>query len=344
MNMREISSVRRTYRRPNKLKQPNKSFLKKYRLTSMVAVIVALAGIFSLLFLGVSHATAPGSPIKSGWSGYCLDDYRSKLVEGNQVDLWPCNNSAAQDWQVNLTQIIHDKDMCLTASSDTKITINSCNNGADQVWLRDDTSFLNPDKGLCLTAGSAEEDGQLTLTSCDRLTADSKSWTPNIDYSTYPCTGSQGQMVACYAIKEWVKWTSEPNNHEALLNEYTAGAPFEEWCADFVSYVYKEAGYPFNSGEYNGWDENIASNIVNQGFTVDSSSGYIPQPGDVAYFDYPGGHVEIVVSGGKTPTFIYGNSAIIDPTTGNGDMAANTTTNLPSLGQLEYYMSPNSST
>ena len=98
----------------------------------MVAVIVALGGIFSLLFLGISHAGGQGSPIKSGWSGYCLDDYRSKKVEGNQVDLWPCNDSAAQDWQINLTQIIHNNDMCLTASSDTDITIDSCNDNNNQ--------------------------------------------------------------------------------------------------------------------------------------------------------------------------------------------------------------------
>ncbi len=342
--MREVSSIRRKYNRPSELKQPNKSFLKKYRLTSMVAVIVALGGIFSLLFLGISHAGGQSSPIKSGWSGYCLDDYRSKIVEGNQVDLWPCNDSAAQDWQVNLTQIIHNNDMCLTASSDTDITINTCNDGPNQVWLKDDTGYLNPNKGLCLTAENAEEDGQLTLTSCRLLTSNSKSWTANINYGTYPCTGSQGQMVACYAIKEWVKWTSEPNNHEALLNTYTAGAAYEEWCADFVSYVFKEAGYPFSSGNYDGWNENIAGNVVNQGFTVDSSASYLPQTGDVAYFDYLGGHVEIVISGGKTPTFIYSNSEVIDPTTGNGDMAANTITSVPSLGQLEYYMSPNSST
>jgi hypothetical protein len=152
-------------------------------------------------------------------------------------------------------------------------------------------------------------------------------------------------MVACYAIKEWVNWTTEPNNHVNLLANYTGGSAFtyEEWCADFVSYVYKQAGYPFTNGNYEGWDEDLAPDVINQGFTQQPSS-YVPQPGDVAYFDYPGGHVEIVVVGGKTPTFIYGNSATIDPTTGNGEMAANTITHDPVLGSLQYYMSPNSST
>lgn len=318
---------------------------KRFRHTSgfVLLALVLTAVLLSWLFLGTSHASTLGSPIKSGWSGQCLDDYRSKLISGNQVDLWGCNDSSAQDWQVNLTQIIHDNNLCLTAQSDTQITVNTCNQDANQVWLRDDDSFLNPEKGLCLTAKNSS-DSQLTLTSCTNLTSLAKTWTPNIDYASYPCTGTQGQKVACYAVKQWINWTTEPNNHQNLLNEYTADAPYEEWCADFVSYVYQEAGYPFSNGNYDGWNENIASDIVNQGFSVDSSAGYQAQPGDVGYFDYPGGHVEIVVSGGKTPTFIYGNSATIDPTTGNGEMAANTITNDPALGSLQYYMSPTSST
>lgn len=339
MNIREASSSRRVYHQIQQSSQPP----KKHRFGPALVLLIFIASIISWISLGTSHASSIGSPVKSGWSGYCLDDYRSKLISGNQADLWACNGTGAQDWQVNLTQIVHDNNLCLTADSATKITINTCSQAASQVWLRDDKGFLNPDLGLCLTAGSSGEDQQLTLTDCKNMTSPEKSWTPNIDYSTYPCTGDQGQMVACYAIKEWINWTTEPNNHEALLTEYTGGAPYEEWCADFVSYVYKEAGYPFSNGNYDGWDENIAGDIVDQGFAVDDGN-YVPQPGDVAYFDYPGGHVEIVVSGGKKPTFIYGNSATIDPTTGNGEMAANTITNDPALGSLQYYMSPNSST
>ena len=334
MNVREINSRHLVagQARPRRRRLP--AFL----------VVLALAGMLSWLFLGTSHASSPSSPVKSGWSGYCLDDYLSKDIPGNKVDLWSCNNSSAQDWRLNLTQIIHDSDFCLTADSSSNIDLQNCSQAANQVWLRDNDGFLNPNSGLCLTADQPTDGQQLMLSSCNNLTSQSQKWTPNLNYSTYSCSGNQGQMVACYAIKEWINWTSQPNNHLALLNEYTAGASYEEWCADFVSYVYKEAGYPFSNGNYNNWDENIAGDVVNQGFNVQQSSAYVPEPGDIAYFDYPGGHVEIVISGGKTPTFIYGNSAKIDPTTGNGDMAANTLTSEPNLGSLQYYMSPNPST
>jgi len=67
----------------------------------------------------------------------------------------------------------------------------------------------------------------------------------------------------------------------------------------------------------------------------------VPLAGDVAYFNYGGGHVEIVVSGGQTPTFVYGDSGVTDPTTGNGQMTTNTITQKANEGQLIYYLSPN---
>jgi hypothetical protein len=334
MYIRDINSSRISSSQP----------VKKRRLNPISVLLFLLFVVVGWLFLGTTtHAATPGSPIKSGWSGYCLDDYLGKVKPGNKIDLWTCNNSSAQNWQVNLTSIKHDG-MCLTAQSNTNINLNNCIQGANQVWIRDNQGFINPNSHLCLTAPQEEQGISLILASCNELTSVSKIWQPNVNFINYPCTGDQGQKVACYAIKEWIRWTTEPNNHEALLNAYTGGAPYEEWCADFVSYVYKEAGYPFKYGNYDNWDENIAPDIVNQGFHVDNSPNYIPKPGDVGYFSYLGGHVEIVVSGGKKPTFIYGNSATIDPTTGNGQMETNTITRVKSLGKLLYYMSPTSIT
>jgi cell wall-associated NlpC family hydrolase len=126
-----------------------------------------------------------------------------------------------------------------------------------------------------------------------------------------------------------------------LLNDYTEGNINEEWCADFVSYIYREAGYPFTDGERNNWDQYTAGDVQYMGFTLHPAGSYMPEPGDVAYFDYPGGHVEIVVSGGKHPTFIYGDAGTIDPATHNGDMTENSFTNDGAAGQVVYYLSPN---
>jgi Ricin-type beta-trefoil lectin domain/CHAP domain len=336
MNIRQVNTSRRSLR-PSESKTSLPMYLKKYLL---VAVIIAIG--ISWLSFGTSNAGPTGGPVKSGWSGYCLDDYKNKDTAGNQVDLWGCNNSEAQDWSVTMTQIRHGADGCLDASTDTKVVLSSCSDDPNQVWLRDGNGFMNPNDGLCLTAQQSGEDQPLNMASCGSPLTNSQAWSPAV--MDNKCDGDQADKVACSAVREWINWQSNPNGHLALLNTYTGNAPYEEWCADFVSYIYKEAGYPFSNGNYGGWDENIASQIQNQGFTYHSANGYIPKPGDVAFFDYPGGHVEIVVSGGKVPTFVYGNSNTIDPTTNNGQMAANTILNEGAFGQIQYYLSPASQT
>ena len=154
------------------------------------------------------------------------------------------------------------------------------------------------------------------------------------------CSGTEGQVVACEAAKQWITWQTGTPSHNALLNDYSDSNGYEEWCADFISYIYQEAGHPFTNGERNGWDEYLAGNIQYQGFTYHDAANYLPQTGDVAYFDYSGGHVEIVAVGGPKPIFIYGDSGTTDPSTGNGQMAENTITDDGTEGQVIYYLSP----
>ncbi|MCL5113247.1 MAG: ricin-type beta-trefoil lectin domain protein [Patescibacteria group bacterium] len=294
---------------------------------------------------GTTSAIANFNEVKSGWSGYCLDDYHDKLIPGSSVDIWSCNKSEAQNFELTLTSIRHDS-LCLSANSPSSIDLESCNSTSpNQVWLRDQSGYYNPNLRLCLSAQNSQSGQKLSLNNCSNLANPSDQWYSSFDYTNYSCNGSQGQVVACNAIKQWMIWNDHPYNHESLLVGYTGGAPYEEWCADFVSYIFKISNYPFSNGNYDGWDENNANDIYSQGFVVHSAKGsYLPQPGDVGYFSYYGGHVEIVIVGGKEPTFIYGDSATIDPTTGNGQMEANTILSVKNLGQIKYYYSPTSKT
>jgi hypothetical protein len=311
----------------------------------VILLVVSLVISVSFIISGTSHANTSNSPIKSGWKGFCLDDYRGKTNDpGNQVDIWPCNNSPAQDWDVTMTQIKHSDSDCLNVVNSSKIDIANCSDNPSEVWLRDGSGFLNPNTGLCLTSPNQGQGQLLQLGSCTQLSSPPQSWRPSINFLTYKCPSDQSRAVACNAVKEWVAWQASPNAHLNLLNKYTGNSSYEEWCADFISYVFKESGYPFTGGSYAGWDENDANQVQSMGFTYHSAAGYTPKAGDVAYFNYNNGHVEIVIVGGKYPTFVYGNSATIDETTGNGDMATNTLLSLPKLGQIQYYLSPTSST
>jgi hypothetical protein len=317
----------------------------------LVGFILLISAVSIFKFVE-NHVAADSPKIVSGVTDYCLNDRDNNTATNATVDAWKCNNTAAQVWAINASTITHDNKYCLavqnnSAVQNTKVVLSNCNGDAGQVWLRDQGGFQNPNSNMCLSASNTKPESQLFIDSCSNLSNAREIWSPrtlsNTSIDANPtCAGLEGDKVACYAIKEWTTWQSGSPSHDALLTNYTDGAPYEEWCADFVSYVYKEAGHPFTQGESDGWDENIAGNIQNMGFTMHSaSSGYIPKTGDVAYFNYEDGHVEIVVSGGKTPTFIYGDSATIDPSTGNGQMMANTMTSDGSEGQLVYYLSPN---
>jgi len=290
--------------------------------------------------------------LRSGVSGYCMDDYRDNTAANTVVDVWRCNGSGAQGWVAAGGAITHDTTYCLSVLDNakapgSKLVANTCDTEPGQVWFAEKGGYLNPNSGLCLSAPPNTTNSQLILGSCDRLGQADEAWysTSSKPGANIPSTGcgSQvgGQKIACIAEQQWTDWQNNPSGRPTLLDTYSDGNGYEEWCADLISYVYKKAGQPFSNGERAGWDEYNANTIQYQGFTKHWAGDYIPKTGDIAFFNYPGGHVELVASGGKTPTFIYGDSANRDPVTGNGNMATNTLTSDGSLGQVIYYLSPN---
>ena len=88
------------------------------------------------------------------------------------------------------------------------------------------------------------------------------------------------------------------------------------WCADFVSYVLKQAGSPFNPGTDN-WHipavNSVQAYFKDKGTFHAARSGYTPKPGDIVIYnqgigDFPQ-HVDIIISmdGGEKFTTIGGN-------------------------------------
>lgn len=328
--------------KPIRVRAPAPKSRFKIRYLFKIAVFLIALG-FGLRTIS-HHVTAAVPHINAGIHGYCLDDYQNAYEPNNPIDSWLCNNSPAQEWQIKNLALVHNG-WCLTVKNNdiiesSKVVLSSCNSTPGQVWLPSGGALENPNSGLCLTVPSGKTDRQLVIDSCN-TSSGAQQWSSSNGTAVQSCMGNnEGEKIACTAALEWNHWHTAGQSHEALLTQYTYGAPYEEWCADFVSYVYKTAGYPFQSGEADGWNENNANNLQYMGLTLHDPSNYIPKAGDIAYFNYDGGHAEIVVSGGPHPTFIYGNSATIDPTTGNGEMAANTLLSDGSVGQLQYYLTP----
>lgn len=124
------------------------------------------------------------------------------------------------------------------------------------------------------------------------------------------------QQVVCIARGELTSvWTPLPSVPRIQYTKYTDGwmcnggaaptgnscgdAGNELWCADFASWVYKQANYPFSGGVSGGWRLPAVGQIeslgkVDQNFHWHDAAGYTPIPGDLAIHSY--GHVNIVTN------------------------------------------------
>jgi hypothetical protein len=270
----------------------------------------------------------------------------------NSVSLAPCHPANNQNFVEN-RGFINANNLCLSVQKSNhknqqfNFNLQGCSKDPSEVWLVSGYNLYNPLNQQCLNASHQK----LSLAVCSYNSDSSQNWhfesfdsgkTTTINGISCPKNLTLNQQISCQAMLQWNLWHQPKSNHLNLLNKYTDGFGLEEWCADFVSYIYKASGQPFTNGERNNWDEYNANYVANESiFTQYPAQNYTPRAGDVAFFDYPGGHVEIVIVGGQHPTFIYGDSANLDPQTGNGDMAANTITKVSNFGQVTYYLSPN---
>ena len=88
---------------------------------------------------------------------------------------------------------------------------------------------------------------------------------------------------------------------QPLGTKYSEGVR-EEWCADFVSWIMKEAGMPFKNPHSGGWripgTYTLQEYYQSENRFKAADSGYEPQPGDVViYRGSPifGDHTNIVI-------------------------------------------------
>lgn len=344
------------FARNSPLRQQSRRSYSKLKLVTILIllVVILIGGFIETNRYKSSHKATAINQIQSGFQGFCIDLYRDKQLPNSTIDEWGCNGTTAQEWVIENNNIVHGSNTCLSIANNgtdqgDQIVANKCNGSQGQIWVSAIDGLENPNSALCLSAANGSEGTNLELASCNNLTQPQEAWMQSIwnknsanTSASTSCSGTVGQLVACYAAKQLVIWQSNTISHSSLLNTYSDGNGYEEWCADFVSYIYKESGYPFVDGERNGWDEYDADNVQYEpDFTYHAAGNYIPQEGDIAYFNYSGGHVEIVAVGGSKPIFIYGDSGTIDPTTKNGQMTENTITNDGSAGQVIYYLSPN---
>jgi lysophospholipase L1-like esterase len=124
---------------------------------------------------GWLHApVSQAAPVVSGIAGKCLDVNGGSSADGTPVQIWSCDNSAAQLWSALPDGTLRAVGKCLDATgrgtaNGTKVEIWTCNGGANQVWQAYNGGYRNPVSGRCLDdPASATTDGtQLQLWDCN---------------------------------------------------------------------------------------------------------------------------------------------------------------------------------
>ncbi len=180
--------------------------------------------------------------------------------------------------------------------------------------------------------GNRQQDAQAIFKLYGNSSGNSGTTTASAICSTGPgsCTNGSGvssvdvqqirqNVVAC-AEQELALWESKKGypDHTSFAAtgylKYTDGW-YELWCADFVSWIYKQAGYPFSGGQAGGWMLAGVSSIQTLGqqngkFSWHSAgSGYIPKPGDIAIYGNQHTNLFISSSGGSSK-FIGGDQGL----------------------------------
>lgn len=106
------------------------------------------------------------------------------------------------------------------------------------------------------------------------------------------------------------EYAKRPISYDENVQKYTQGNN-EAWCADFASWIMREAGMPFNNLHSGGW--RIPGVYTLQEYfetqnRYQKAGDYTPRIGDIAFLHYPSGHVAVVLDvHGDTMTTIGGN-------------------------------------
>jgi len=126
-------------------------------------------------------------------------------------------------------------------------------------------------------------------------------------------TGVRAKVV-CLAQAELAIWKNGPPGGPAqYCKKYIDGLNqtnwCEEWCADFVSWIFNTAGYPLKQPNWRIPSvDGIRQIGSGDGKFAFKTTGYTPQPGDIALHQNGSSHVNIVVAvNGETVTMIGGD-------------------------------------
>ncbi|MFE5191366.1 lectin [Streptomyces sp. NPDC056628] len=165
-----------------------------------------------------AHAAAQATGQITGLGGKCLDVAGAATANGTAVQLYDCNGTAAQQWNVGSDGTIRALGKCLDVASagtadGTRVQLWDCNGSAAQRWnVTTARDIVNPQANKCLDAkGASSANGTpVQIWSCTG--AAQQKWTaPGADT---PAPGPGTMAVAPYLYNGW----GDPPNPTTVMN------------------------------------------------------------------------------------------------------------------------------
>ncbi|MER5887966.1 ricin-type beta-trefoil lectin domain protein [Streptomyces sp. NPDC001941] len=174
------------------------------RLPLTLAALCVAAG--SLTLATGAPASAAAGRI-TGLGGKCVDVAGANPADGTAVQLYDCNGTAAQTWDVGADGTVRALGKCLDVASGgtangTRVRLYACNGSAAQRWTANAArDLVNPQSGKCLDAtGNSSANGTpLQIWSCTG--AANQKWTVP-GGGTDPVPGGT-MAVAPYLYNGW---------------------------------------------------------------------------------------------------------------------------------------------
>jgi hypothetical protein len=120
-----------------------------------------------------SSPPPPAGGAIRGFAGKCVDNFRNSTANGNKIDIWDCNGTAAQRFTFASNGELQVHGKCIDdrafGHSGTKVILFTCNGGSNQRWIHTGGSYVLVFRHLCLdNPGFSRTNGtQLIVWSCN---------------------------------------------------------------------------------------------------------------------------------------------------------------------------------
>ncbi|WP_405815035.1 MULTISPECIES: ricin-type beta-trefoil lectin domain protein [unclassified Streptomyces] len=145
----------------------------------------------------LAEASSPGigAVAITGLSGKCLDVDGGRTADGTAVQLWPCNESKAQQWRLS-GNTVRALDKCLTAQGG-KAVVATCNGGPEQkfVYRTADKTLYNAAANACVDVpnGNDADGTDLLIWACAGAT--NQQWNPSDTTTKYIYDASGTRLI-----------------------------------------------------------------------------------------------------------------------------------------------------